>query len=55
MCIIKLYPNRPDRNAFLSVNAGIGPRSKAMTFANPTAARTFARRKGLPSFSIVEA
>lgn len=55
MCVIKLYPNQPDRNAFLSVNGGIGPRSTAMTFSNPSAARTFARRKGLPTFAIVNA
>lgn len=55
MCIIKLYPNRPDRDAYLSVGGGIGPRSTAMTFANPNAARTFARRKKLPTFAIVDA
>ena len=54
MCIIKLYPNRPDRDAYLSVGGGIGPRSTAMTFANPNAARTFARRKKLPTFAIVD-
>jgi len=55
MCVIKLYPNRADRNAYLSVNGGIGPRSQAMTFASPNAARTFARRKKLPTFAIVDA